>query len=217
MPTRIPILRIANCCAVILLLAHLTACNDSEVVSYSIPKEVDRAAPATLPAGHPPAGVGSTAATTAMPALPGMQEIADAAPDIHFTLPNGWVDAGSTGMRKANLRVDDSDGSAEITALTFPGDVGGTLANINRWCGQVGLETINETALQEISAPITIANHGGLYVRLEGKEKSILAGILPFHGSTWFFKMLGDTATVQRNEPAMKTFLNSIQIEDAHH
>jgi hypothetical protein len=120
-------------------------------------------------------------------------------------------------MRKANLRVDDSDGSAEITALTFPGDVGGTLANINRWCGQVGLETINETALQEISAPITIANHGGLYVRLEGKEKSILAGILPFHGSTWFFKMLGDTATVQRNEPAMKTFLNSIQIEDAHH
>ncbi|MEC7609041.1 MAG: hypothetical protein VX964_02610, partial [Verrucomicrobiota bacterium] len=68
-----------------------------------------------------------------------------------------------------------------------------------------------------ISEPITISNHGGTYLRLQGPQKSILVGILPFHGSTWFFKMLGDNATVQANELAMKSFLNSVKIHDSHH
>ncbi|MEC7609477.1 MAG: hypothetical protein VX964_04845, partial [Verrucomicrobiota bacterium] len=109
-----------------------------------------------------------------MQILPGMQESADAGPDIVFSLPEGWTDAGSSGIRKANLRINDASGSAEITALSFPGNVGGNLANVNRWCGQIELNTMSQAQLDSISEPITISNHGGTYLRLQGPQKSIL-------------------------------------------
>ena len=53
--------------------------------------------------------------------------------------------------------------------------------------------------------------------RLEGGAQSILGGLLPFHGSTWFFKFLGSSGTVLGNEAKMKAFLDSVQLEASHH
>lgn len=210
--------------SIILLL--LSGCEDPVVVSYSVPKSPP---PTILQAVSDEETEKSVfnqvsklsttkiTAKTEMQILQGMQESADAGPDIVFSLPEGWTDAGSSGIRKANLRINDASGSAEITALSFPGNVGGNLANVNRWCGQIELNIMSQAQLDSISEPITISNHGGTYLRLQGPQKSILVGILPFHGSTWFFKMLGDNATVQANELAMKSFLNSIKIHDSHH
>lgn len=116
-------------------------------------------------------------------------------------------------MRKANLRVN----GAEITALTFPGDVGGNLANINRWATQVGAPELSQSELASVTSPTTLSGHGGLYVTLDGPSESIRGGILPFHGDTWFFKMKGPNQTIQEQESAFKAFLASVQIEDAHH
>ena len=49
------------------------------------------------------------------------------------------------------------------------------------------------------------------------EAQTILGGLLPFHGSTWFFKFLGSSGTVLGNEGKMKTFLDSVQLEDSHH
>ena len=207
-------------------LPLLSGCKDPVVVSYSVPKSPPPTILQAVPDEETEKSVfnqGSKLSTTKITAktemqiLPGMQESADAGPDIVFSLPEGWTDAGSSGIRKANLRVNDASGSAEITALSFPGNVGGNLANVNRWCGQINLNKMSQDQLESISERITISRHGGTYLRLQGPQKSILVGILPFHGSTWFFKMLGDNATVQANELAMKSFLNSLKIHDSHH
>ena len=207
-------------------LPLLSGCKDPVVVSYSVPKSPPPTILQAVSDEETEKSVfnqGSKLSTTKITAktemqiLPGMQENADAGPDIVFSLPEGWTDAGSSGVRKANLRINDASGSAEITALSFPGNVGGNLANVNRWCGQIELNTMSQAQLDSISEPITISYHGGTYLRLQGPQKSILVGILPFHGSTWFFKMLGDNATVQANELAMKSFLNSLKINDSHH
>ena len=210
--------------SIILLL--LSGCKDPVVVSYSVPKSPpptilqavsDEETERSVFNQVSKLSTAKITAKTEMQILPGMQESADAGPDIVFSLPEGWTDAGSSGIRKANLRINDASGSAEITALSFPGNVGGNLANVNRWCGQIELNIMSQAQLDSISEPITISYHGGTYLRLQGPQKSILVGILPFHGSTWFFNMLGDNATVQANELAMKSFLNSIKIHDSHH
>ena len=210
----------------LILLLLLSGCKDPVVVSYLIPKSSSSNNLQAMPDEGTEKPVFSQAsklptdkitAKTEMPLLPGMQESADAGPAIVFSLPEGWTDVGSSGIRKANLRVNDANGSAEVTALSFPGDVGGNLANVNRWCGQIELNTMSQDQLESISEPITISHHGGTYLRLQGPQKSILVGILPFHGSTWFFKMIGDNATVQANELAMESFLNSVNIHDSHH
>ena len=193
-----------------------TACEKSEPVSYTIPKEAEVAKTPTLPAKHPEIAA-SGQSTGNMQILPGMAEAAAAAPGLSYSIPEAWSDAGATAMRKANLRVDDAHGRTEITALTFPGDVGGLLANINRWAGQIGLQPITEAQLPDVTSAANISGHGGLYVTLLGPERSILGGILPFRGDTWFFKMSGPAASVAEQEAAFKAFLDSVAIEDKHH
>lgn len=193
-------------------LLCLSACDRAQPTTYKIPKEVRTA---TLP--MPDTDTPSATAPSNMEVLPGMQEAANKAGEIGYTKPAGWQEVAASGIRKANFKVADESGSAEITVLTFPGDVGGRLANINRWRGQIGLADAALDDLPAYTVGIDIANHRALYVRLEGEVQSILGALLPFHGNTWFFKMLGDTNTVLANETAMQDFLNSIVLEDHAH
>ena len=55
-------------------------------------------------------------------------------------------------MRKGSFIAKNAEGhQAEITILAFPGDVGGKLANINRWAGQIEAPIWTEDTLKNIS------------------------------------------------------------------
>lgn len=193
-------------------LLLLTACEKSEPVTYTISKEERKVAvPEQLGTTTPRSGSGQ------MQVMPGMAEAAQAAPGLSYTVPESWEEFPAQSVRKANFRAKDESGSAEIAVTVFPGDVGGILANINRWRGQIGLEAIQTDGINEVSRPITISNHKGMLVNLQGPEQSILGGILSFHGSTWFFKMQGATGTVATQTSAMESFLTSVQLEDNNH
>jgi len=194
-------------------LLVLAGCDSSEPTSYQIPKE-DRSVAMPGPVQSEPQ---APAAGGGMQVLPGMQEAANAAGGVTYSVPEGWEEKPASGIRKANLLVSDANGSAELTVLTFPGDVGGRLANINRWRGQIGLDPVGPEELPAFTEAYTISGHRGLYVRLDGSLDSILGALLPFHGSTWFFKLQGTRETVEANEAAMKAFLDSVQLEDSHH
>lgn len=194
------------------ILLCLSGCEKPEPVTYTIPKE-DRsvampgAAENTAPVAEP----------GRMQVLPGMAEAAEAAPELSYTVPEPWEEFPARSVRKANFRVSDESGSAEIAITVFPGDVGGQLANINRWRSQIGLDAIDADGMEAITRPITISDHNSTLVDLQGAEQSILGGILSFHGNTWFFKMQGAKGTVAAQAAQMEAFLASVQIEDNHH
>ena len=200
--------------AAIIVIFSLTGCDRAKPSSYKIPKE-DRSVAMPGQAAAPKKQ--SPAAGEGMQVLPGMQEAANQAGEVAYTVPEEWEELAPSGIRKANLKVTDNNGSAELTVLTFPGDVGGRLANINRWRGQIGLDAVTEAELSKFTESYSISKHGGTYVRLEGSEQSILGALLPFHGNTWFFKLQGNTETVLANEASMKAFLDSVKLEDNHH
>jgi len=186
-------------------LVLLSACEQQAAESYTIPKEK------------------STVATTSqseepkMQVLPGMQSFADSASGISYQTPDSWTEFPPSSIRKANFKIDNASGTAEVSVTVFPGDVGGTLANINRWRQQISLSPIDQASLKENISPIIISNHQGYFTKLEGNTESILGGILPFHGSTWFIKMQGDILVVEEEMDTFKSFLSSIRIEDNHH
>lgn len=190
----------------------LSGCDKPEPTTYTIPKE-DRSA--VVPGQDPP--VAPPEDSSKMQVLPGMEEAAQEAPELTYTVPEAWEEFPPQSVRKANFRVSDANGNAEVAVTVFPGDVGGTLANVNRWRGQIGLDPLDAEKLSSVTRPFTISDHGGLLVDLQGPEQSILGGILSFHGSTWFFKLQGATGTVAEQADAMEVFLSSVQIEDDHH
>ena len=189
----------------VIVLVLLSACEQQAAESYTIPKEK------------------STVATTSqseepkMQVLPGMQSFADSASGISYQTPDSWTEFPPSSIRKANFKIDNASGTAEVSVTVFPGDVGGTLANINRWRQQISLSPIDQASLKENISPIIISNHQGYFTKLEGNTESILGGILPFHGSTWFIKMQGDILVIEEEVDTFKSFLSSIRIEDNHH
>ena len=186
-------------------LLMLTACEQQGAQSYTIPK--DKSLATSAPQTNEPE----------MQVLPGMQSFADSASGITYQTPESWTEHPPSSIRKANFKINNASGTAEVSITVFPGDVGGTLANINRWRQQIGLSPIDESKLNENITPVVISNHQGNFTKLEGNTQSILGGILPFHGSTWFIKMQGDILAVDEEVETFKRFLSSIQIEDTTH
>ena len=186
-------------------LLLLTACEQQVAESYTIPKE--KSAVTTTTQSDKPA----------MQVLPGMQSFADSASGISYQTPDSWTEFPPSSIRKANFTIDNASGTAEVSITVFPGDVGGTLENINRWRQQIGLSSIDQVSLNENISSIIISNHQGYFTKLEGNTESILGGILPFHGSTWFIKMQGDILAIDEEVDTFKNFLSSIRIEDTHH
>lgn len=194
----------------------LSGCEKREPVTYRVPKE-ER--PVNLPTQQAAPSPSATSGPNNMQVLPGMEEAAAEAGDFTYTVPEGWEEfPPSSSVRKANFRIPgEGTNQAELTVTVFPGDVGGKLANINRWRSQIGMSPIGLADMSSVSRPFPISNHNGVFVYLQGEQQSILGGILDFHGFTWFFKMQGDKATVAQQLSPMSDFLTSVAIDDPHH
>ena len=197
-------------------ILSLSACDKVQPTSYLIPKE-NRSAQLTDASSSAKTAPLTNSNEKPMQVLPGMAKAALEAGVISYKVPAGWKELPLSGIRKVNLMVEGETGQAELTVLAFPGDVGGQLANINRWRGQIGLEAVEAETLSSFSNSYSISGHSGLYVRLEGASKSIIGALLPFHGYTWFFKFIGDSETVLANESSMIQFIDSVHLEDIEH
>jgi hypothetical protein len=190
-------------------LTLVTACREAKVASYRVPKEK----PEELPA----AAAGSGAAS---PAAPGMDMASTAVPtasgsDLTWTAPAHWKAKGAAAMRKGSFSVPGENGAeADLSITAFPGDVGGELANLNRWRGQIQLPSLQESDLAGVTTRST--SHGLTFVVVDfvspsaTKPARILGAIVPYNNATWFFKLMGPDALVAREKPAFLAFLQTV-------
>lgn len=142
--------------------------------------------------------------------------------EISFTRPAkwAWVEVNSP-MRKAQLKVSDDKGSAEVVFFQFgPGPMGGVEANVERWLRQF------EEPRDKINAKtetITVGKTKVTYVQAEGTYKSGMPGgtltPMPDYGlagaiieaadGNIFVKMTGPKALVKASGPDFKRMVES--------
>ena len=138
---------------------------------------------------------------------------------LSWKTPAGWKELAGNGMRAASFELPKSiPGKAEVTVVALPGGVGGELANVNRWRGQIALPPIEETALAGLRA--TVRSRAGdvlVYDFTGGGEKKtrLLAGMISVSGTTWFFKLMGDAAAVEAAKPAFLKLLEGLKSDAA--
>ena len=109
--------------------------------------------------------------------------------------PDHWERKPSTQMRIGNYAVSNQSGeSLDFSITSFPGDVGGILANVNRWLGQVGMKPTNETGLSDYLSDRTIDEKPAKLVIAESDDQALYAAILFHEGRSWFLKLMGDVA-----------------------
>lgn len=77
-------------------------------------------------------------------------------------------------MRLATYEMQGPSGPIEVAISRFPGDVGGMLANVNRWRGQVGLPPTTEAEFAEMIEPFNNDRFSGSLLHIEGVEQHIV-------------------------------------------
>ena len=203
MPSRTSLLLIAASTLV------LTACGDDQVAVYRVPKEKDVELPmaAADSGAQPGAAAGAPMADTAVPTASGEALV--------WQAPAQWVQKAASAMRKGSYTVPGGAGDSDLSITAFPGDVGGELANVNRWRGQITLPALGA---EELDSAVTRVEQNGLkmtIVELASKgdpnNKAILGAIVPFGGSTWFFKLSGPGTSVVAAKPAFIEFLRTVR------
>jgi hypothetical protein len=189
-----------------------SACSEEKVAVYRVPKEKEPEMPMAAAADAAPAQAGAAAgpgmADTAVPTASGA--------DLAWTVPSDWVVKPPAPMRKASFGVPAGATEAELSITAFPGEVGGELANVNRWRSQIGLTPLRA---EELDASVSRQKANGLdftVVELApsggvATGKSILGAIVPYEGSTWFFKLTGPGPAVSSSKASFIVFLRSVR------
>jgi hypothetical protein len=98
--------------------------------------------------------------------------------------------------------------------LAFPGDVGGGLANVNRWAQQVGMSPLKPEELKLALRPIDVSQHPAHWLILTEphNEQAVMAAIVPTAKGTWFFKIMGHRECVLAEQDAFCHFLTTVKL-----
>lgn len=199
-------------------LVLLAACKEEEkVVTYTVPREKERpTAPLAATAENGAAPVPAVAPVpTAPPAMPANADLLAQQRQFGqpaWTAPAHWRADTDKPMRKGSWTIPGKNGTAaELSVTVFPGDVGGDLANVNRWRRQIGLGPVDSAALATTLTPVRIDGLAGKQVRLEGVGQTVIGVILPRDGATWFFKFTGDNATADAELSGLQAFFQSVK------
>jgi hypothetical protein len=196
--------------AVLALSCALIAagCEDRGIRTYAVRKEV--APPAD--GGHgQPGQVHGAAPHDAPPSTTGAAASDSAAT---WTLPAGWsVDPTPRSMRYATLLA----GELEVALSRFPGDVGGVEANVNRWRQQLGLEPLTREGLAATFEPVQVDGADGVFVDLRSSTGDVrmIVALLPRADETWFVKVSGPVALVEREEARLRELVSSLRFARA--
>lgn len=204
--------------ALLALAAVLASCSKPAVETYRVPKDTTAQAAATKAASPHPA----MPATASAPATPAAGDAAMAStpvataggPGLTWTAPAHWKAKPGSAMRKGSYAISGEGGEADLAITAFPGDVGGELANLNRWRGQIQLPAVTLAELEATRQRLERNNLQMSVVDIVGTgatAQRILGASIPYGGATWFVKLMGPDSLVAKEKAAFMAFLDTVK------
>lgn len=133
--------------------------------------------------------------------------------DLVWEVPDAWVSSPPGAMQRALYSA--LDGSVTLSVSRFPGDVGGSLANVNRWKRQLGLPSVKSLEAVDSFRDKVVSLGKGQWVELYSDSSIDASGIISFwiaYGeNTWFFKATGTRASLAQANPEILAWIESLE------
>ncbi len=173
-------------------IAILSGCDRTEIHSYRVEREFN----------------GTTAAA------PQDQQTEPQQLHVIWDVPSSWKEVETTSsMRIATFLADNGQ---EIAVTAFPGDVGGLIANVNRWRGQVGLDSTDQAGVEGVIKRLDGIDV--IIVDVAGSETRLVGSIIDVgDGQTWFAKAIGPTEKVDQVKADLVVFSATFRIHEHDH
>jgi hypothetical protein len=134
------------------------------------------------------------------------------APQINWRTPEGWAEVPASSMRYASFSASGSSGGKiDISIVTFPGEGGSDVDNVNRWRQQIGLPPVDESTVSSTAVPLKSADTTFSTIDIAGPSARMLAAWTRRDGRVWFFKATGGNADVEKEKQKFIQFVQSVR------
>ena len=137
--------------------------------------------------------------------------------DPKWSAPANWTESTPGPMVKKNFSIAGEAGQkAAVTISVLAGEGGGTLANVNRWRGQLSLPAVAEDGLAKLTESLDVLGGKGTLVDFTGTDATgqpsrMVAVSVTHGGQTWFYKLVGAGAVVGREKEAFTRFVQAVR------
>jgi hypothetical protein len=128
-------------------------------------------------------------------------------PPIKWDVPPDWLPGPASAMRYASFAAPSDN--VDISVVTFPGDGGDDLGNINRWRQQLGLAPV-DTNTSSV-APLKTNETTFSTIDIAGANTRTVAAWTRKNGRAWFFKLTGPSNGVEKEKPNFVKFVQSVR------
>jgi hypothetical protein len=130
--------------------------------------------------------------------------------------PATWTESTPGPMVTKSFSIAGDAGQKAVVSISvLAGEGGGMLANVNRWRGQLSLPALAEDALPKAAESLDVLGGKGTLVDFTGTnaagQPSRMVAVSVTHGAqTWFYKLMGDGAVVNREKAAFTRFVQTV-------
>ncbi|MCM8527067.1 MAG: hypothetical protein NE327_11165, partial [Lentisphaeraceae bacterium] len=124
---------------------------------------------------------------------------------------DGWKELPPSSMRRVNLEAS----GMSVTGIFLGKAAQGLKKNLDRWCGQIGMENLSPEQMAKVVTQIPFSGSKADYAVLQGKEQSILVVLFNTDDGVWFFKVMGETEKVMKEKANFEALVASVKIKEA--
>ena len=138
--------------------------------------------------------------------------------NLKWDLPKTWSVSSGSSMRLASYNVPHSNGIGDLSVMVLAGDGGGVEANMNRWRGQINLnsQTLSEINNQSEDRKNSLANYQIFTViNNDNFEKAFICAIIPLENRTIFVKLNISAKGIIEIKDDFIYFCDSFRLNDA--
>lgn len=128
-----------------------------------------------------------------------------------WSTPAGWSALPASPMVLNSYQKDTPAGPVKLSVSAFPGNVGGDLANVNRWRRQIGLGPVTPETLSTVLKEVSLEGRSWKKTSLRNEDNALLIAYTMSAGKSWFFKISGTSTAVESIEGWFDSYLASVQ------
>ena len=183
----------------------LIGCGEEEIEIYEAPRP---AITSQTPGHSADDGHDHSGHNHAAPTAQAQPAASNATPGkLSFNVPADWktIEPGSMVLHRFTTASD-----ATLAISAFPGDVGGIVANVNRWRRQLGLAPEDEAQITAALKAVQIGEHPAQQVDLANDTQRMVVTFGMVDGKTCFFKLTGTSEQIDKAMPALDQFTQSV-------
>jgi len=139
---------------------------------------------------------------------------------VAFDVPKDWSRTGERPMRLVTYTLGES-GETECYISQLSGPGGGVDANLNRWQGQMGQQSLSTDEIEALpkltvlDREVPLLETAGTFTSMRGESKdgyALIGVFVPLEGASYSIKLIGPETEVNEAKDAFITFCESLHV-----